>query len=115
MRSNNGHLSDISDMGNDRGNERRYQMNYNEMFKRATGNEPYPYQAGLATGTELPQLLDVPTGCGKTAAVVLAWLLRRRFAGEEVRKKTPRRLVYCLPMRVLVEQIQNRPIWSFSE
>jgi CRISPR-associated endonuclease/helicase Cas3 len=31
--------------------------------------------------------------------VVLAWLWRRRFAGQQVRLATPRRLVYCLPMR----------------
>jgi len=83
-------------------------MNYDEFFKKATRNpEPYPYQRSLATGEELPQLLDVPTGCGKTAAVVLAWLWRRRFAEEEVRENTPRRLVYCLPMRVLVEQTRD--------
>lgn len=83
-------------------------MNYEEFFKKATKNpEPYPYQRRLATGKELPQLLDVPTGCGKTAAVVLAWLWRRRYAEDEVRKSTPRRLVYCLPMRVLVEQTKD--------
>ncbi|MDG6224856.1 MAG: CRISPR-associated helicase Cas3' [Candidatus Thermoplasmatota archaeon] len=86
-------------------------MNYDEMFKKATGNlEPFPYQRRLATGEDLPQLLDIPTGCGKTAAVVLAWLWRRRFADEEVRKKTPRRLIYCLPMRVLVEQTRDNCI-----
>src|SRR5690606_5401544 len=46
-----------------------------------------------------------PTGSGKTAAAILAWLWRRFFHPEEsVRSATPRRLVYCLPMRVLVEQ-----------
>lgn len=49
--------------------------------------------------------MRVPTGAGKTAAAVLAWLYRRRFhPDEQVREATPRRLVYCLPMRVLVEQ-----------
>ncbi len=53
-------------------------MNYDEFFKKATENlEPYPYQRRLATGEDLPQLLDIPTGCGKTAAVVLTWLWRR--------------------------------------
>lgn len=86
-------------------------MNYDEVFERATNNpEPYPYQRRLATSEELPQLLDIPTGCGKTAAVVLAWLWRRRYAEDEVRKSTPRRLVYCLPMRVLVEQTRDNCI-----
>ncbi len=56
---------------------------------------------------KLPRVLQVPTGTGKTAAVILGWLYRRRFAGESVRKQTPRRLVYCLPMRTLVEQTQD--------
>lgn len=39
--------------------------------------------------------------------MTLAWLWRRRFAEESIRNQTPRRLVYCLPMRVLVEQTRN--------
>ena len=81
---------------------------FSEFFMKATGlHEPFPYQMRLALSPKLPQLIDVPTGAGKTAAVVLAWLWRRRFAAEDVRKATPRRLVYCLPMRVLVEQTRD--------
>jgi CRISPR-associated endonuclease/helicase Cas3 len=80
---------------------------FDKVFKQATGCDPYPYQKRLATSAELPQLLDVPTGLGKTAAVVLAWLYRRRFADEKTCRSTPRRLVYCLPMRVLVEQTSD--------
>ena len=65
------------------------------------GHDPYPFQKRLATAEELPELIDIPTGLGKTDAVVLAWLWRRRFAGPQVRAATPRRLVYCLPMRTL--------------
>ncbi|MDZ4800391.1 MAG: DEAD/DEAH box helicase, partial [Bryobacteraceae bacterium] len=58
-----------------------------------------------------PELLDVPTGMGKTAAVALAWLWKRgwREGGREAGPDagTPRRLVYCLPMRVLVEQTER--------
>lgn len=82
-------------------------MNYREFFRKATGHDPYPYQERLARDSLLPELVDIPTGLGKTAAVVLAWLWRRRFAGEEIRQQTPRRLVYCLPMRVLVEQTRD--------
>ena len=86
-----------------------------EFFRTATyddnrhqGHDPYPFQTRLATDEELPELIDIPTGLGKTDAVVLAWLWRRRFADEETRAATPRRLVYCLPMRTLVEQTQNK-------
>ena len=77
---------------------------FKTVFKHATGNAPLHYQERLALGESTPTLLDVPTGLGKTAAATLAWLWRRRFAEDAVRKATPRRLVYCLPMRVLVEQ-----------
>lgn len=40
-------------------------------FLRATGHTPFSYQATFATGDELPNLLDVPTGLGKTACAVL--------------------------------------------
>ena len=78
---------------------------FREFFRRATSlAAPYPYQQRLALAEPFPQLLDIPTGLGKTAAVILAWVWRRRFADKQSRVLTPRRLVYCLPMRVLVEQ-----------
>src|SRR4051812_41607443 len=79
-------------------------MTFDEVFQEATKTPPYPYQRRLATAPRLAELIRAPTGAGKTAAVVLGWLWRRHFAEPEVRRTTPRRLVYCLPMRVLVEQ-----------
>lgn len=78
-----------------------------DLYKIAAGYEPYPYQIRLANAPDLPELLSVPTGVGKTAATVLTWLYRRKFATEVTRKNTPRRLVYCLPMRTLVEQTRD--------
>jgi len=77
---------------------------FEQIFKQATGYDPLPYQTRLACDGPLPSRLSIPTGLGKTAAVILAWLWRRRFGDEESKKATPRRLVYCLPMRVLVDQ-----------
>ena len=75
-------------------------MGSSEFFSRITGSpSPYPYQARLADG-DWPDILDVPTGLGKTAAVTVAWLFRR-IRGDT---GTPRRLIWCLPMRVLVGQ-----------
>jgi CRISPR-associated endonuclease/helicase Cas3 len=76
-----------------------------EWFQKATGNVPHPYQEALAMADQLPELVELPTGAGKTAAVVLAWLWRRRHGGRE--RRPPRRLIYCLPMRVLVEQTRD--------
>ncbi|HPR52851.1 MAG TPA: hypothetical protein PLU81_13745 [Deltaproteobacteria bacterium] len=44
-------------------------MNFDEMFKRATGNDPFHYQREMAESEEIPSLLEVPTGMGKTAAI----------------------------------------------
>jgi hypothetical protein len=34
---------------------------FDEWFKRATGNYPLPYQRRFATEDEIPKLVDVPT------------------------------------------------------
>lgn len=86
-------------------------MSFDRLFTHATGKaEPYPYQALLATQA-WPDTLDVPTGMGKTAAVALAWLYKRgwRRGGRSapIDTDTPRRLIWCLPMRVLVEQTEE--------
>jgi CRISPR-associated endonuclease/helicase Cas3 len=97
-------------------------MTFEKFFKVATAhsNGSYDYQCRLACGErtagEPPQdwlshgtdceshLINIPTGLGKTAAVVLAWLWNRVLAQNPA---WPRRLVYCLPMRTLVEQTQG--------
>lgn len=80
---------------------------FDAMFERATGFSPLPYQVELAESPTGYDLVDIPTGLGKTAACVLAWVWQRRFAAGSVRNQTPRRLVYCLPTRVLVGQTQD--------
>src|SRR5579884_1564518 len=87
-------------------------IHFAAMFNHATaGITAYPYQKRLATaGPTTSYLLNVPTGLGKTAAAVLSWVWRRRFAPADVRTGTPRRLVYCLPMRVLAEQTHSEAI-----
>ena len=75
---------------------------YADFFQTVTDRPPFDYQRRL--GTEpWPDILDIPTGLGKTSAVVIAWLWKRLHRDAD----TPRRLVYCLPMRVLVEQTQT--------
>ena len=89
---------------------------FKEFFKQVAGgqkeHEPYPYQKRLAGAAEDNKggrsceslLIDIPTGMGKTAAVVMAWLWNRVILQ---RPDWPRRLVYCLPMRTLVEQTRD--------
>ena len=78
-------------------------MNFEGFFELGSGAlPPYPYQVRLAQ-EQWPETLVVPTGFGKTAAVLAAWLWK--IASRE--PDTPRRLVYCLPMRTLVEQTEE--------
>ena len=62
----------------------------------------YAWQARFATDA-WPEVLIAPTGSGKTAGVTLAWAAHRIREPD----KTPRRLVWCLPMRTLVEQTER--------
>lgn len=81
---------------------------FDEFFNAATGHDPYPHQAEVAE-QGLPELLQADTGTGKTEAMILGWLWRRRFHPEAgVHAATPRKLVFALPMRVLVEQTASR-------
>lgn len=73
---------------------------FSDFFSKATGQANYPYQEAFATADPVPHLLRAPTSAGKTATAVLGWLFRWVTRADP----TPRRLVYCLPMRVLVEQ-----------
>ncbi|MEX2580840.1 MAG: DEAD/DEAH box helicase [Verrucomicrobiales bacterium] len=93
------------------------EFTYTEFFKTVAGDgnfPPYPYQIRLACGDDgndaggrdecESMLIDVPTGMGKTAAVTMAWLWNRVVLENG---NWPRRLVYCLPMRTLVEQTRD--------
>lgn len=68
---------------------------FEELFRRATGWEPYDYQRELGARDCPPAVIEVPTGSGKTLAALIPWLWH---------PGAPRRLVYALPMRTLVEQ-----------
>jgi len=70
----------------------------------ATHATPYPYQVYLAESAEWPTLLEVPTGLGKTEAVVLAYVYRALI----LKANEPRLMFYTLPMRALVEQTTAR-------
>jgi CRISPR-associated endonuclease/helicase Cas3 len=82
---------------------------FDDYFLKTSGHEPLDYQRSLAGGDDgracHSHLINIPTGLGKTAAMVIAWLWNRVELGS---RAWPRRLVYCLPMRTLVEQTVTR-------
>jgi len=60
----------------------------------------------MSSGTRTcpPAVIEVPTGSGKTMAVLVPWLCD---------PGAPRRLVYALPMRSLVEQTAQLAVEVF--
>ncbi|MXZ93369.1 MAG: CRISPR-associated helicase Cas3' [Cenarchaeum sp. SB0666_bin_15] len=64
--------------------------------------KPYKWQRDLATPEECGnRLIRIPTGFGKTLGVFTSWAWHRVDQQDDA---WPRRLVWCLPMRTLVEQ-----------
>lgn len=86
-------------------------MTFRTFFLQASGfredDQPHPWQADLATAEGSSEcrdrLIRIPTGFGKTLGVFSAWLWHRLQRNDD---RWPRRLVWCLPMRVLVEQTE---------
>ena len=81
-------------------------MSFNDFFRKITSlDRPMPWQETLAADAAFGhRLIRIPTGFGKTLGVLSAWLWHRIQRGDEA---WPRRLVWCLPMRVLVEQTEQ--------
>jgi CRISPR-associated endonuclease/helicase Cas3 len=87
---------------------------FDEWFQRATGNDPVPYQRRFAEEGEISKLVDVPTGLDKRPQ----WRYWGGFGKDNLqtptcRRRQPRWLVYCLPMRALVEQTRGNALLGF--
>lgn len=76
---------------------------FDDFFRQLTALErPWSWQRELAEHTVcVDRLVRIPTGFGKTLGVLAAWLWHRV---EREDARWPLRLVWCLPMRTLVEQ-----------
>lgn len=77
--------------------------NFCDFFEAEIGGQPYKHQKEtfekLSSGKSV--ILRAPTGSGKTeAATISHYILKKR--------NWPRKLIYVLPMRSLVEDIANR-------
>lgn len=80
---------------------------YECWFRQLTGfPDCYPWQRRLGECPDcVSRIIRVPTGSGKTEGVLGAWAYHRLKRNDS---NWPRRLVWCLPMRVLVEQTAMR-------
>jgi CRISPR-associated endonuclease/helicase Cas3 len=78
---------------------------FRTLFERLTGRKPFPWQERLfdrlVTGA-VPTSCQIPTGLGKTA-VMAVWLIARTIAPD----KLPRRLVYVVNRRTVVDQASD--------
>jgi len=81
-------------------------------FRALTGFSPMKWQrrlfkrfidAGLPDAQEMPTACDIPTGLGKTSIMVI-WLLALAHQAEGEWVRLPRRLVYIVNRRTVVDQ-----------
>ncbi len=78
--------------------------NFPTTFKALTGNDPFPWQSALyerfcRDGVDnIPKACNLPTGLGKTSVIAI-WLIA--LANK---KNVPRRLVYVVNRRTVVDQ-----------
>ena len=81
-------------------------QSFNAFFKSLSGDrDSHDWQKQLAAPTICGnRLIRIPTGFGKTLGVFAAWAWHRLQQSDD---SWPRRLVWCLPMRVLVEQTES--------
>lgn len=81
---------------------------FDGFFQVATGNPPFRWQRRLhdrLTRGDVPVLCDIPTGLGKTSVIpIWAFALAHQLASESGNPRLPRRLVYIVDRRVVVDQ-----------
>lgn len=85
-------------------------------LKSALGNPPFPWQERLLEhfmANTIPRALDLPTGLGKTSVMAI-WLVARACGASQL----PRRLVYVVDRRAIVDQATTEAIhlreWATS-
>lgn len=77
-------------------------MSFAEYFQAITGNAPFPWQQRLFdefVQGKIPSTANIPTGLGKTSVVAI-WLIALALHPD----KMPRRLVYVVNRRTVVDQ-----------
>ena len=86
---------------------------FSAFFSAVHGHSPFPWQERLLheviTHGEWPPLLDLPTGAGKTAAIDVA-VFHMALEGPKkiAERRAPRRVVFVVDRRVVVDQAYVR-------
>jgi len=76
-------------------------------FLALTDQRPFRWQARLFTEHlllgRIPEIVDVPTGLGKTSVIVI-WVLALAWQARNRNVSLPRRLIYVVDRRTVVDQ-----------
>jgi CRISPR-associated endonuclease/helicase Cas3 len=79
---------------------------FRDEFESLTGYAPMRWQSRLLqkfVRNEIPRTCDIPTGLGKTSVIVL-WLLALAQQAKSKQVQLPRRLIYIVNRRTVVDQ-----------
>ena len=83
-------------------------------FRAVYGVDPFPWQDRLArhvAANGWPEALDIPTGCGKTAAIDIAvFTLALQAEHPIVRRLAPVRIVFIVDRRLVVDDAYGRAL-----
>ncbi len=80
---------------------------FSGLFKLLTGHPPFPWQERLFAefvANRVPPACDIPTGLGKTATLAVWLLAVAHHARAGTLRDFPRRLVYVVNRRTVVDQ-----------
>ena len=81
-------------------------MDFSSDFQELTGYEPLPWQSRLydrLLAGDIPRVCAIPTGLGKTMVIPI-WLVALKHQQMEGHVTLPRRLVYVINRRTVVDQ-----------
>ena len=82
---------------------------FHQAFRALTDHDPFCWQRRLfdrLSGADIPAVCDIPTGLGKTSVIPI-WLITLAVQAKERRAGVPRRLVYIVNRRTVVDQATN--------
>ena len=85
---------------------------FSDNFVRLTGHSPMRWQErlfDLFVRDEIPAALDLPTGLGKTSVMAI-WLIALAKQAVAGAVRLPRRLVYVVDRRTVVDQATNEAL-----
>lgn len=82
-------------------------LSFRELFEKITGHPPFPWQQTLFDEflqKQFRKTCDVPTGLGKTSIITIWFLALAHHARTGTLNDFPRRLIYVVNRRTVVDQ-----------